>query len=557
MSSEINLLPQNEQEEKKKKSKPVVIEMTTPDKFEQPRKKAEGGVLYFFRKVFKRPKPAKEEQPPRRVESISKTYVDKGSAVELPKIRFVKEPDRPHEVPEGPKPVTHEQVLSEMREGTPGVGVPPPQRFTPSSPPERRFEEQRSRVISHLPPPPQKQTQKSQGVKEVRFVASDLPKQRRGPSLLERFSAWVRKLFRPRTPSKPPQKVPEAPLSAPVQPVPEKVLPQVEKTFIRTVPAVPPAPTVPPPPSTPHPKVPSPIQHAVPPVPQPPKKVSPSSPIPPPRPKPRGPSLWSRITGWFSHLFSRREVNVSSASQPPPEVKPQVKRVPPSPPAPAAPPPALTKPGSPPPQVAADQGAQYTAAPQIQRGRMSGVNLVPEEILQRGQPAPYLRMIGLVVLAEILVLVIGYLGINFWQKSIIGETQEIDKKIEQVQQRIATFDTFRKDSESLKRHIEDVTYVLDHRVHWTDFLTLLERHTLPSVTYSSLAADTTGHVTLNASTASILDVSRQLTLLQHSSDFAEEVSVTSVAPVSDDLGAVSYSFVISFLVPQKMFYSSK
>ncbi len=488
MPSEINLLPSKERGDKKDKMNPVVIEMTKPDTLEAPKKKT-GGVIQFFKGVFRRPKPVAQNAsfpkytPPQRQKQSAAA-----PAPSRPQIKFSMKKEKEATVV-SETPVSAEAPFQRTHTEPAGSTVQP--EFHPVPPPPPIRPQQAS-----VPPTPQKKT------------------------------VWV--------PQTPPARIPPAPAYRPVEAQSPKKEVVVQKA---------------------------------------PKKQRPL--------QPKGPSLWSRFTAWFKKMFAPRmrpSVPAQIAKQPiPPLSRPPAVPFPPVPPRAVVPPPAAAVAQTPfvppvppqkPPQSPVSAEGQpprkkemqeaprgYTDAPVLEKGKLRNVNLVPLEILDVTQPRRRLMQIGLAVAASLMVVIFAYLGLFIYQRMIVGQTASIDKQIATVNGQIKTFDTFRTQSETLRRHIDDVTTLINSHVHWGAFFTLLEQNTLPDVYYTSIAVDTAGTVSLNAVGKDNVTVARQYVLLKHATDFATDATISSLSPMADPTtGKISgYNFTIAIHVAKSLF----
>lgn len=542
MSTGINLLPPSEQKGNKGKRKNVIIEMTSPKKGEKI-KKREGGVMHFFEKVFRKPTPVGPAyQPSSGLASISKREVKE----KTPK------PRRPHvELHMGSK--TIDRPVYESKDSGPSVGLGASQYVSPPPPPDNQAI--RATVPARMPPPPPandkppKEEFSSQDIKIIKDMLKEQPPEPsvKGPGAWERFGKWLKKLFAPRpkmrkaaVPAPPPPK-PVPPQAVPPEPIIVKETTQAVFSQSPEPPPLPPKPpVVPPPPTPPPPK---------PPEPEPKQVVYP----PPPPAKPtkkeekKGPGLWTRFSAWMKKMFSSKKKAAMPLAPLPPmteklvpeKIEKKVKK---------------SKTAHKRPLV--DETNQFSEAPEYEKGKIHEVNLVPDDLLGVSQPIKRIRTVGISAVVGIIIIALAYTGIWWYMRDIIGETEDIDSNITNVRAEINSYTEFRQEAELLKRHISDLSYVLDHHLHWIEFFKQLEKHTLANdVYYSTVTVNASGNVTINAVGRDNIAVARQLTLLQNSPDFVESVSITSLAPlVNIETGLpAGQSFSISLQVPESLF----
>ncbi len=164
-------------------------------------------------------------------------------------------------------------------------------------------------------------------------------------------------------------------------------------------------------------------------------------------------------------------------------------------------------------------------------------------------------MVSLTAVVTLAVVILAYIGLVVYQRAVIGETASIEEQITSVRTQIDTYDNFRKESDIVRRHVDDLALLLNQRIHWKRFFDMLETHTLPEVYYSSVTVDAGGTVSLNAIGSTTEAVSRQLTLLKRSPDFVTNVSISTLVPVLDSTTQrpAGYSFTLSLAVPATLF----
>jgi hypothetical protein len=106
--------------------------------------------------------------------------------------------------------------------------------------------------------------------------------------------------------------------------------------------------------------------------------------------------------------------------------------------------------------------------------------------------------------------------------------------------------------------MDSVTHVMDNHVYWSQFLSYLEKYTLPNVYYKNLAATTEGKVTLSATAIDLATLADQYLILQNAPDFVEEVTIESAVSAitengdSDNSNAVDFN--ISLQINPEIFF---
>ncbi|MFH0951819.1 MAG: hypothetical protein V1838_01370 [Patescibacteria group bacterium] len=189
----------------------------------------------------------------------------------------------------------------------------------------------------------------------------------------------------------------------------------------------------------------------------------------------------------------------------------------------------------------------------------SGVNLLPEDLV--GQYEPRKKLLGLLIAAGITIAVVAlvYVGMIYYQSSIVSKTEELRAEATQINQEINKYNTERSAALALMQKVDLVAERLDQHVYWTKFFSLLEKYTVYDVYYASaFAGDINGQFNLSATGKDYSSVARQLLSFQQASDFIETVTITS-AQQSQGLeeagNAVSFSIQLK-LIPGVFYRSS-
>lgn len=504
MASDINLLPEMERDAKGKKTKPVVIEMTMPEGYVAPKKKT-GGVLHFFKSVFRKPKPELPE-PPRPAHPAPSTPTRPAGAPKR-ELRFSRR-EASTSTPDH-TPAERDALLREIAQESGGRPAsfphvqpgPLPRQSNPVVPPATT-PQSTAHIPAQMPRMPREsgKTVQTAPKKDIRFSRTSTSSTSSGPGIWTRFTLWLRSLFAQRTVKSAQSMKSEQPLK----------------------PAPAPLPTPPPPPA---------ITSTV----SQPAVMSTATPTP--TPLPPQPSV-----------------------PPPPPPKPQALPVTPTPPPVEDPKAGKVEPVA---ELAKPAGETvslgYTEAPVLEPNRIRDVNLVPSELLDQTQPRKRIRTVMISGAASLAIVILAYIGLVVYQRAVIGETESIEKEIASVRTTIDTFADFRRESESVRRHVDDLSLLLDRHIHWEKFFTTLESTTIPEVYYTSVNVSSNGTVSLNAVGATTDAVSRQFTLFQKTADFATNVSISSISPLLDAVTQrpSGYGFTFSFTVSPSLFVEKR
>ncbi len=184
----------------------------------------------------------------------------------------------------------------------------------------------------------------------------------------------------------------------------------------------------------------------------------------------------------------------------------------------------------------------------------SGVDLIPTAARVRS----WLQIGGLMflsILASVVILGLFY-GVLYWQEQDIAHKQKIQQdKITEIEKNILNFTELNKNISDLGKEIKLVQETLNKHIYWTNFFSLLEKYTLPDVSYQGLSAGNNGALSLSATASSYDSVAKQLKILEDSSarEFVSSVKINS-ARQEDNRGV---TFGINLVLNPKLFYYSK
>lgn len=482
--------------------------MTMPEGYVAPKKKT-GGVLHFFKSVFRKPKPELPE-PPRPAHPAPSAPVRPSGAPKR-EFRFSRR-EASTSTPEH-TPAERDALLREIAQESAGRPAsfphvqpgPLPRQPSPAAP-SSPTPQTTAHIPAHMPHMPRGTEKVAQSApkKDIRF-STPTPSSSSGPGIWTRFTLWLRSLFAQRSvrsaqATKSEQPLKPVPAPVPMPPTPPAVKPSISQPTV--------VPTVPPPPT--------------------PVLSKPSVP-------------------------------------PPPPPKPQALHTTPPPPPPPVPPAANPKAekGGPVAEPVKPAGETvslgYTEAPLLEPNRIRDVNLVPSELLDQTQPRKRIRTVMISGAASLAIVILAYIGLVVYQRAVIGETESIEKEIASVRTTIDTFADFRRESESVRRHVDDLSLLLDRHIHWEKFFTILESTTIPEVYYTSVNVSSNGTVSLNAIGATTDAVSRQFTLFQKTAGFATDVSISSITPLLDAVTQrpSGYGFTFSFTVSPSLFVEKR
>jgi Tfp pilus assembly protein PilN len=186
------------------------------------------------------------------------------------------------------------------------------------------------------------------------------------------------------------------------------------------------------------------------------------------------------------------------------------------------------------------------------------VNLIPDDILGNFEPKAKLKQLGIAIGVILVVVGLSYGYMLYRESKIEGDIKKLVVEINGLDQEIVGLGDVRADAQTLKKQMDSVTHVMDNHVYWSQFLSYLEKYTLPNVYYKNLAATTEGKVTLSATAIDLATLADQYLILQNAPDFVEEVTIESAVSAitengdSDNSNAVDFN--ISLQINPEIFF---
>ncbi len=183
-----------------------------------------------------------------------------------------------------------------------------------------------------------------------------------------------------------------------------------------------------------------------------------------------------------------------------------------------------------------EKAAKMTEAAELQTG-VVGVDLMPEE-LEANLLLAKKRLIrlGFYSIGAVVVCVLVYVGLIFYESNIEQDVERVEAQIEQVKEEIDNYRSIQSESISLRAKTSAIKDIIDTHVYWSNFFDKLEDHTINNVYYTSFGGDlNSGRINLKAQTKSFLDVGRQLLVFQNAGNFLSDVLINSAIKSEEKL----------------------
>jgi len=169
------------------------------------------------------------------------------------------------------------------------------------------------------------------------------------------------------------------------------------------------------------------------------------------------------------------------------------------------------------------------------RDTVVDVDLIPEELKKHPELEVGKKLFssGVVLGIFVLLILIGYFGIAWYQLSIATETQKVEDEIKLVDARIAEFEKNRTEAREFQQYLTRVKQLLDNHIYWSKFFEKLEQHTSREVFYSNFSMAGTEKLTISATTKDYEAIAEQLVAFEEADDFIQDARITAATAVID------------------------
>lgn len=160
------------------------------------------------------------------------------------------------------------------------------------------------------------------------------------------------------------------------------------------------------------------------------------------------------------------------------------------------------------------------------------INLLPQLGASLTPIINKVQQLGNTVLAGCLVVGFVYLGVLGYQTYYFVRTTANLKKVDALENTILGYRSLQAEVNETSAQLTTINTLLDGHHYWTNIFTLLETYTLPNVYYTSVNADGSGTVTLQAVTSDYGSVSHQIEVFKKASRFIQGVEVSTASNTS-------------------------
>lgn len=183
------------------------------------------------------------------------------------------------------------------------------------------------------------------------------------------------------------------------------------------------------------------------------------------------------------------------------------------------------------------------------------VNLIPGEYTLRSWRSIAQSLVIAVVAVGVLAAV-SYVLLNMEESRIKNRSAAIDTEIQKFKNDILFYQKQEPVMTSIGTRIDLVKKLLGTHIYWTNFLSMLEKYTLPDVHYDGISATPSGKLSLSAHGSNFETVTKALQLLSSpvASEFVSTVSITGAHQVVSADGVTRADFVIELTLNPDLFY---
>lgn len=189
------------------------------------------------------------------------------------------------------------------------------------------------------------------------------------------------------------------------------------------------------------------------------------------------------------------------------------------------------------------------------------VNLLSEDLISTINYRQRGIVLGGAFLGAAALIALAYFGIHIYGQGIAKKTIGTEDELKQVKSQIASLTTQQLQAASVVQKLNAIQSLVDRHTRWTKFFALLERYTLPTVTYgSSFSGDLNGSLSLSATCQNYDQVAQQYLIFKQlvaDKKFISNFSITGASSTATKEGGTQVNFVVSMtLLPTDFTVSS-
>jgi len=185
-------------------------------------------------------------------------------------------------------------------------------------------------------------------------------------------------------------------------------------------------------------------------------------------------------------------------------------------------------------------------------GKEIDVNFLPEGM--NLLPLKKLRFyFGLSAIICVIILALGYFGINLANQFLEKQSQEINQQLEEAEASYAKLIAKEEEAAKWSKRVAVISSLLENHVYWTKFFQYLEKTTIPDVYYTNIGISSDGLVTLTGQATNYTTVARQYQVFLNNSEIFPKVTLGGFS--GGDQGKGGVGFNVQLKLATQTYYS--
>ena len=196
--------------------------------------------------------------------------------------------------------------------------------------------------------------------------------------------------------------------------------------------------------------------------------------------------------------------------------------------------------------------AKYHVAPKTEKSKLD-INLIPEELLFKKYPHSRQQTISIIlaIIIPALIVASAYFLIDQQERSIDKKISQLTEDQNKLLDFISGFKSIQQKNINLQDKLLAINRLLDKRIYWTKFFSLLQRYTLDDIHYTEFTADTSGEFMLPAVASvtggqsveeqvanSYRQAANQIAAFKRAADFVSQIKVNNLEIIADERSGI-------------------
>lgn len=185
------------------------------------------------------------------------------------------------------------------------------------------------------------------------------------------------------------------------------------------------------------------------------------------------------------------------------------------------------------------------------------VNLLSEDLSPSIEPRRRAIQLGFIGLGALVLVGLVYGGLQFYKRSIVQKITDTESQLTAVKAEVSRLTADQSSASSTVQKLAAVGSLIERHTRWTKFFSLLERYTLPTVTYGpSFTGDLNGVLALTATADTYEQVAQQYLIFQQlveKKTLISSFTITSASVNEKKDNKTTVSFVVGMTVLPDVF----